>query len=74
MSDWIKTDTAIYRRDKISGVRIYRDWLYRVEVLIEGGWRSYYACEAVYDSGKRLGEVEHAKALEIYRELCGELE
>lgn len=74
MSDWIKTDRAIYRREKISGVRICKDGLYRVEVLIEGNWRRYYAGEGVSSRDEAAVEAARAAAWEIYRKLCAELD
>lgn len=78
MSDWIKTDRAMYQREKISGVRIYNTMgirhEYRIEVLIEGGWRRYYEGEEVSSRDKSGVETECAKAWEIYRKLCAELE
>lgn len=78
MSDWIKTDRAIYRREKISGVRIYktigaRDE-YRVEVLIEGNWCSYYIGKEVFFRDEAAVEAARTAAWEVYRRLCAELE
>lgn len=78
MSDWIKTGRAIYRREKISGVRIYNTigtrGEYRVEVLIEGNWCSYYISKEVYYRDEAALEAAHTAAWEVYRRLCAELE
>ncbi len=82
MSDWIKSpaDTMIYRREKISGVRIYKhiyknyDKAYKVEVLADGDWRSYYEGSVFSTNDEEYIAEERAKAWGIYRKLCAELE